>query len=132
MQLLLVMMLTLHGGINMAGWDGLHVSAQVRTTSVIDPCSTRSGTAPHENYCDKYYSCVQNITTVVDCPNGLAYIGRGRASRGNQLFGPCEYDFNVDCSGRPKRSNYFRFLSNVEHFYFFSQMSKQYWQQLEL
>lgn len=105
-QLLLVMMLTLHAGIDMGAWKGLQVSAQVRSTSVIDPCSTKRGTAPHESFCDKYYSCVQNITAVKDCPNGLVYNGGGgRAGRGNQLFGPCEYDFNVDCSGRPKRSN---------------------------
>ncbi|ODM97882.1 Chondroitin proteoglycan 1 [Orchesella cincta] len=81
--------------------DGLVVYAQSRS---IDPCSTKSGTAPHDTHCDKYYTCVRNVTSVVDCPNGLVYIGGGgRSGRGNQLFGSCEYDFNVDCSGRPKR-----------------------------
>ncbi|CAL8113618.1 unnamed protein product [Orchesella dallaii] len=73
--------------------------------SVIDPCSTKSGTAPHDTHCDKYFACSQNVTSVVDCPNGLVYIGgSGRSGRGNQLFGSCEYDFNVDCSGRPERN----------------------------
>lgn len=87
------------------GGGGLALGLQARSAAVIDPCSTKSGTAPHDTHCDKYYACIQNITSVVDCPNGLVYIGGGgRAARGNQLFGPCEYDFNVDCTGRPKRS----------------------------
>lgn len=78
--------------------------ALTSTTAARDPCKAKVQTTPHETYCDKYYACVANQTVEKSCPNGLAYLGhtsRGRFS----VFGHCDYDFNVDCSGRPQRSN---------------------------
>lgn len=71
-------------------------SQQTRTN---DACQAKTGLLPHESYCDKYYICVDDITDVRDCPNGLVWIGRGRG-----LKDGCGYPWDADCTNRPNRN----------------------------
>ena len=67
-----------------------------------DPCKlTNVKTTPHVTHCDRYYSCYNGQTLEFDCPNGLVYVGKGQKG---PFDGVCDYDFNVDCTGREKRS----------------------------
>ncbi|XP_069961268.1 protein obstructor-E isoform X2 [Cherax quadricarinatus] len=62
-----------------------------------DPCRSKTRTTAHEDHCDLYYECINDLPVVQSCPNGLFY--QGKRTRG--LFGVCDYHFNVDCYDRP-------------------------------
>lgn len=67
-----------------------------------DPCKlTNVKTTPHVTHCDRYYACYHGHPLEFDCPNGLVYVGKGQKG---PFDGVCDYDFNVDCTGREKRS----------------------------
>uniref|UniRef100_T1J190 Chitin-binding type-2 domain-containing protein n=1 Tax=Strigamia maritima TaxID=126957 RepID=T1J190_STRMM len=64
-----------------------------------DVCQSKSNTAYHETHCDKYYACVDGITELIDCPNGLVYIGRG-----NGLTQHCDYPWRGECGDKLNRN----------------------------
>ncbi|XP_023713856.1 peritrophin-1 isoform X1 [Cryptotermes secundus] len=67
-----------------------------------DPCKlTNVKTTPHVTHCDRYYACYHGQPLEFDCPNGLVYVGKGQKG---PFDGVCDYDFNVDCTGREKRN----------------------------
>jgi len=71
-------------------------------TQYEDPCKlTNVKTTPHVTHCDRYYACYNGQTLEFDCPNGLVYVGKGQKGPFDSV---CDYDFNVDCTGREKRS----------------------------
>ncbi|UYV62236.1 Cpap3-d2, partial [Cordylochernes scorpioides] len=55
-------------------------------------CKKESGLFPHEKYCDYYYECQDGVASVQQCPNGLAFSGRGRG-----LLLNCDYPHRVGC-----------------------------------
>jgi hypothetical protein len=69
-----------------------------------DPCKLTSvKTTPHVTHCDRYYACYNGHPLEFDCPNGLVYVGKGQKG---PFDGVCDYEFNVDCTGRDKRSKW--------------------------
>lgn len=55
-------------------------------------CKKDYGLYPHENYCDYYYECVDGEAILRQCPNGLAFSGRGRG-----LINNCDYAHRAGC-----------------------------------
>merc|ERR1711953_430546 len=49
---------------------------------------------PHEQYCDKFYKCVNGTLTEEVCENGLAFDGYG------DVHNHCNYNWAVDCGKR--------------------------------
>ena len=74
-----------------------------------DPCQLEKyKTTYHVTHCDRYYACYDGKPLEFDCPNGLVYVGKGQKG---PFEGVCDYDFNVDCAGREKRSKSLREMS---------------------
>merc|ERR1712032_66270 len=46
---------------------------------------------PHEQYCDKFYKCVNGTLTEEICENGLVFDGYG------DIHNHCNYNWAVDC-----------------------------------
>eukprot|EP00095_Tigriopus_kingsejongensis_P003753 maker-scaffold911_size81771-snap-gene-0.26 protein:Tk03753 transcript:maker-scaffold911_size81771-snap-gene-0.26-mRNA-1 annotation:"GK25194" len=51
-------------------------------------------TYPHEEYCDKFYLCVNGTFTEETCQNGLVFDGHGH------VHNHCNYNWAVDCGKR--------------------------------
>merc|ERR1711971_270682 len=49
---------------------------------------------PHEQYCDKFYKCVNGTLTEEICENGLVFDGYG------DIHNHCNYNWAVDCGKR--------------------------------
>merc|ERR1712154_623407 len=49
---------------------------------------------PHEQYCDKFYKCVNGTLTEEICENGLVFDGYG------DVHNHCNYNWAVDCGKR--------------------------------
>merc|ERR1711879_636391 len=49
---------------------------------------------PHEQYCDKFYKCVNGTLTEEICENGLVFDGHGA------VHNHCNYNWAVDCGKR--------------------------------
>uniref|UniRef100_A0A0P4W9Q1 Chitin-binding type-2 domain-containing protein n=1 Tax=Scylla olivacea TaxID=85551 RepID=A0A0P4W9Q1_SCYOL len=78
----------------------LCATAGIAAGQFADPCKTKTRTSAHEDQCDLYYECFNGQPVLQECPNGLVYHGK----RTQGLFGVCDYDFMVDCTGRPARN----------------------------
>ena len=67
-----------------------------------ESCKSGAKSVGHESACDLYYDCYEGQGFLQSCPNGLVYSGDGRFG----LVGECDYPHNVNCQGRPERSEY--------------------------
>ena len=43
-----------------------------------DPCQVQARVVRDEQYCDRYWECVNGQPQLLDCPNGLVFVGRNR------------------------------------------------------
>jgi hypothetical protein len=62
------------------------------------PNEERDATYAHEEYCDKYYECINGNAALVTCPDGLLYDNR-RALHGSKCDDPFN---NIDCGNRTR------------------------------